>query len=759
MSRVNSMRGLTLGVSALALGAAALIAAPAMAQTTVVVGAPEGSAPGAVGGTALTGTIALGADGRIVINHNDNSEDGYVINRADTVITGGIGSRIDLLSGTTTLQQATRTGNYPTNDFFVGTNDGSIIVHDGATLQLEGWSSSAAGLFSISAATGSIEIQRGGTLTGQGWIGSGSTSNFTVAGTISPHGYANHDNPFDGPQGTLYIGSTSAAIATFTSTARVEIDIDPNAPTGTRASDLLRIRSNTKIEDGAELQIRLTPPTAGPTNYQLGTKFVFLDMGTDAAVGANHYAFAFDTTQGSLPSGARGTQYVPIGSGPAPAIGDTITVDGLRFIYNGGSLIQPRREVSGDFTLSPDSQTRLTHYLGLEMGSGYASAVNLTTGKFEDIRNSLFMEIVQTRDFAEDAGTRNGKSAAAALQAVGTSNAAYNSIANLKDGDAALDQMSPFFDALSGQIHVGVRGLLTQDAWQVQRSVGRRLSNYELEGAHLWAEAAGGQRQLDSDGEIPDMKEEGQGFLAGIDAMVTGPWRIGVAGGYRSAEIETGDAFAGKAEFDQWQGLIYTSGAWGGVHAQAGAGMASAAIETERNVFLPDIVADRLGASYDGTIVHAFGELSYAHDLGGAVVEPFVGYSIVRASTDGVDEVNMDSDDDSAVALHIGGDQTQVSFATLGLKGRTVSAGALALDGQIGWRRGFGDLALESTHLLNNREGFTVYGANLSENAAVIQAGARWRVTDGVTLDAGYDGVIGDEGQDHTARVGVSLRF
>lgn len=77
----------------------------------------------------------------------------------------------------------------------------------------------------------------------------------------------------------------------------------------------------------------------------------------------------------------------------------------------------------------------------------------------------------------------------------------------------------------------------------------------------------------------------------------------------------------------------------------------------------------------------------------------------------------------------------------------------------LGWRRGFGDLDLQSVQMLNNREGFTVNGGNLSESAAVIQVGAHWRVSDKVTLDANYDGVIGDEGQDHTAHMGVSVRF
>src|SRR5262249_45018619 len=154
------------------------------------------------------------------------------------------------------------------------------------------------------------------------------------------------------------------------------------------------------------------------------------------------------------------------------------------------------------------------------------------------------------------------------------------------------------------------------------------------------------------------LEEDSYGFLAGIDATLMGPWRVGFAGGYRSAEVESADGIAGAAEYDQWHGLVYTTGALGNWRAQFGAGFSKASVETERDVFLEEVINSHLIADYDGTVAHAFGELSYVHALNGAVLEPFVGYSFVRAETDEVDEADTLGGGEAA-ALLISGEQNQ----------------------------------------------------------------------------------------------------
>ncbi len=783
MSRVNSIRVLTAGASALVLTALAL---PASAQTVVVVGKPQGSAPGAVGNTALTGTVNLGTNGQLIFNHNDNSEDGYEVLNS-VVISGSTGSRIDLLAGHTVFTQKAPTvgpnnaqGATVINTTPVGKGFGGLIdVHDGATLELAqyfdlkavwtggtyptsgGNVAQQTNDFNAANGIGNLTVEKGGRLTGQGDIGALSgAGTVTIAGTVSPHGFPERGGQYNGPNGLMHVWNSTGKLV-FTSTSVFEVDVNLNLKNDAYAIDSIVSRSATTVEDGAQLRVRIAP-ASGPTDYQLGRKLFFLNMGTDVAYGANHYIFVFDASQGKVPSGMGVNAYKEIGTDPAPKVGDVMVVDGFKYIYNGGTLKLDRKELKGDFTFTADSQTQLSRYLGLKMGDSYSDVANVTkVGTLAPVRSGLYLEIVQTRDFAEDAKTLNGKSVANALQAVADSNPIYSRVANLQDGDPALERISPFFDALSGQIHAGVRGLLAQDAYSTQRSISRRLSDYEPGGVHVWAEARGGRDQLDGGGDIAKLKEDGYGALAGVDVALSGPWRLGFAGGYRKVDVDGPDAFTGVAEFDQWSGSVYTAGAWGRLRAQAGIGFSAASIQTDRRVALVGVVDQRLTADYNGSVFNAFGELGYTMPLGGAELEPFLGYNLVRADTEEAKEKAVQSTDADAgdTALTITGDANLVQFATVGLKGRTVSSGPVTLSGLIGWRRGFGDLALEGVNLLNNREGFTVRGADLSKNAAVIEAGAHWRVSDRATLDAGYDGVIGDEGADHTARVGLTLSF
>lgn len=797
MSRMNFLFALATGVSVVALTQAALLTS-AMAQTVRVVGAPEGQAPAPVGNTALTGTTALGTTGRLIFNHTDNSNSGYAVT---TAVGGSAGSRIDLLAGTTTFTQAapirrpatgststiTYTGEESVNSNpLTGGFAGNVTIRSGATLQLAQYftlrttqtgtrpnyvkSVSEADYYTGMMFTGGLTVEKGGRLTGQGAFGSG-VDDVIFNGIVSPHGFTDRTSRFDGPNGRFDVGNSSPAAGTFQSnTLRFgknsiyEVDVNLALPDGPLAADLIVSQLNTVIEEGAQLRVRVTKPV-GPTTYLVGRRINILQLASASVQdGAHLFSQVFEA---GVPSPAQSVLYIDLGEIAQPATGTRITrnvagTDGVVRTYTFQYVSTNRsakKELSGNFTLTADSETQLTQYLALKLGSDTTAVYSFRPGAPTSyIRSYMFLEIVQNRFFNEDANTANGIVAANALQAIGDHNPLYTRLMNLPTDSAAIPKLGQFFNALSGDLHVGVRGLLAQDAYSMQRALSRRLSNYEPGGAHLWAEMLGGQRQFDANNEAPELKEDGYGLLAGIDTTLTGAWRVGLTGGYRKVDVDGPDAFTGKAEINQFYGSVYTSGVFGKIRAQAGAGLSKASVETERSVVLVDVVDNLLGGTYDGTVVNAFGELSYVHALKAIEIEPFIGYNFVRADTDPVRETELRGQDAQA-ALLISGDQTEVQFATLGAKARTVSVGPVAFDGLLGWRRGFGDLELQGQHLMNNREYLKVTGSNLSENAAVVSVGARWKVTDKVTLDAVYDGIIGDEGQDHTARIGVAWRF
>lgn len=800
-SRARVLRGLMRRASVLTLGAAA-IAAPAAAQTVVVVGAPEGSAPGAVGDTALKASVNLGSNGRLIFNHTDNNDEGYVVAPLNTSgqtlsIGGAAGSVMDFVAGHTVLTQrpperglsASPPGEKATV-FQPGSGGfgGEVIIRNGAELEVEQYYTlttrfQGSGASQISTVLegdtfagqifgGKVTVERAGRLTGQGSLAS-SSGDFTIAGILSPNGFPDHtQSSFEGPNGKFLFGSNlSTNTLRFTPTSIYEVDVDFTLPDGKLANDTISSQAQTTIEDGAQLLVRLHKPV-GQTNYLVGRTFRILDM-TRTSFEAHYYNFTWATVAG-VTRPPQVTIFLDMTANPGIKSGDKIqrVFNGqtYTFTYSGAQTNTVKRDLSGNFTLASNGDTQLTRYLGLELRDGTRSATGVipkndgTTDGISgslQVRSYLELAIVQNRFFVDDATTGNGRSSATALQSIGDQNGIYTRLMNLPTDSPAVDQLSPFFDSLSGQLHVDVRGLLAQDAYSMQRTVGRRMSMHQPSGGvYLWGEALGASSELKDSGEAPKIRQEGYGLLVGLDATLTGAWRVGAAGGYRTAEARGPDAAVGEADIDQWYGLVYTSGAWGNLRGRAGAGVSTAAIDTDRSIFLTDVVDERLTAKYDGTVVNAFGELGYGIGLGGgAEVEPFLGYNYVRASTDPVRESESKAGANGIGALLISGDQTQVQFATLGARARTLGDGPVSFDGMLGWRRGFGDLDLEGQHLLNNREYIAVRGASLSENAVVAELAASWRATDHLTLDARYEGIIGEESSDHTLRAGASLRF
>jgi uncharacterized protein with beta-barrel porin domain len=790
---MNTIRMLAASASTLAL---TTLSAPVLAQTTVVVGAPEGSAPGAVGGTALAAgsRTVLGTNGRLIFNHNDDSQDGYVIDPTAQIY-GSSGSSIDLIAGTTTftanapykgtpsaLGETVVTPPLPTSNF-----QGRVSVYKGATLQLaaqyglrqvwEGGTYPVGGY--VVRPTGKfgntifyvdrLNIQQGGRLTGQGNIQPASLTStgdlIVIAGVVSPHGFPERGGAYDAAHGEMTFGNQSLkGNLVFTSTSVLEMDVDlALANDGkVRESDIIRTDMNTRIEDGAQIRLRLAQ-SSGTTSYLPGRTVYLLGMNYGYMPEAHKHVYQLDYSTVDLskidwssPPAWLNPQYVEIGSVAAPKAGDKLVVDGHTYLYR-NDINQATRGVTGTFTLTSDSQTQLTHYLGLELKKGVASVK--AYGDTKTVETSVYLEVVQNRQFTEDAKSVNAAAAAAALQTIGVYNPMFVRLLNLRDDSSAITngELPAFFDALSGGLHVGVRGLMTQDAYQIQRSLSRRLDDYEPGGHHVWTELLGGSRELDSD-NTPTLKEDSYGLQAGIDATVVGPWRLGVSGGYRQAKIKGPDVYAGEAEIkSQTYVTAYTTGAWGHWRAHFGAGLSNAKIETRRSVSLADVVADDLTAAYDGTVLNAFGELSYRIPMARLEVEPFVGGTFIRSETDKVHEEGRAAN--SAAALTIVGDQNKVQFATLGVKARTSGHGPVSFDGSLGYRRGFGDLEQTGRHLLNNRVSIPIRGAQMSENAAVVEVGTLWRVTESVTANLGYSGVIGDEGADHNVGLGVSLRF
>lgn len=187
-----------------------------------------------------------------------------------------------------------------------------------------------------------------------------------------------------------------------------------------------------------------------------------------------------------------------------------------------------------------------------------------------------------------------------------------------------------------------------------------------------------------------------------------------------------------------------------------GAGYSRNDIETDRSVAFPGFT-DSLSADYVATTAQAFGELGWRIDLPGASFEPFAGLAYVDLDSDGFTEDGGDA------ALESSGTNTDVTFATLGLR---ASAGLAlgdidaSLTGMLGWRHAFGDTTPLSRFALAGSDSFTIAGVPIDKDAAVIQAGLDLAIAENAALGLAYSGQIAHGGtEDHGFTAGLSVQF
>src|SRR5690606_11507332 len=105
---------------------------------------------------------------------------------------------------------------------------------------------------------------------------------------------------------------------------------------------------------------------------------------------------------------------------------------------------------------------------------------------------------------------------------------------------------------------------------------------------------------------------------------------------------------------------------------------------------------------------------------------------------------------------------TDVTFTTLGLRGEhvvTLGRTEATLRGMLGWRHAFGDVTPESTHAFSAGAPFTIAGAPIARNSAVIEAGLDLNFTPDATFGLSYTGQIASEAEDHGIKADLNVRF
>lgn len=238
--------------------------------------------------------------------------------------------------------------------------------------------------------------------------------------------------------------------------------------------------------------------------------------------------------------------------------------------------------------------------------------------------------------------------------------------------------------------------------------------------------------------------------------MVSDAWRLGAFLGYSATSFDIDDRGASSGDSDNFHVGVYGGTDWGGVSFRTGLAYTWSDIDTERSVSFGGLT-DNLGADYDAGTFQAFGELGYTVETAAAVFEPFVNLAHVNVRRGRFHE------DGGATALTSGRSSADTTFTTLGLRASTdfaVGDTVATARGMIGWRHAFGDITPYADQAFDGGAGsFTVAGAPVAKNVAVVEAGLDFAIAPGASLGLSYKGQFASDASDHGGRVGLNVKF
>ncbi|MGF6159758.1 subtilase-type serine protease [Ensifer sp. KUDG1] len=374
--------------------------------------------------------------------------------------------------------------------------------------------------------------------------------------------------------------------------------------------------------------------------------------------------------------------------------------------------------------------------------------------------------------FADLATTRNGASAARAIERLGLGRSLHDLAVTLDAGTA-----SDLFGQLPGEVYGSTVTGLIENSQVIGNQMNDRLrSAFETVGAKArpivatdglttgsiaaagqpgaWGSAFGAWGNTDGDGNAAALSRSTGGFVAGLDGLVNDDWRLGFLAGYSSSSFKVDDRRS-SASSDNYHLGVYGGTQWGALSFRSGLAYTWSDIDSSRNVISPALV-DSLTADYRAGTTQVFGELGYDMQASGLSFEPFANLAYVNVHTDGFTEKG------GAAALSVRGGSDDMTFTTLGLRLATefdLGTAKATARGLIGWRHAYGDVVPSVVQAFSGSDAFSVAGAPIARDSALIEAGFDLAVTPAATLGISYQGQIASTAHDHGVRADLAIKF
>lgn len=385
--------------------------------------------------------------------------------------------------------------------------------------------------------------------------------------------------------------------------------------------------------------------------------------------------------------------------------------------------------------------------------------------------NNVFLTLTRNNlDFSGVGQTRNQIATATALTTL-TSGPLFNALIFQSAGGARTA-----FDALSGEIHASVAGVLTDESRYLRDAVMARarldadtapppiIMSYAAGPLprpvsagpmyFLWGQGFGAWGSMNADGNAARVNRSTGGFIIGADAAIDTIWRIGAAGGYSRSAIDAA-ARNSSAAADSYHGALYAGARFGGFGLRGGLAYTRHDIDANRAVIFPGFT-DITRASYGAGTAQAFGEIGYRFAFAAVQVEPFGALAVVNHRTDGFREIG------GPAALTVQSNSRNTTFSTLGLNLNAPFSlgGALAqVRASLGWRHAFGATTPLATAAFTGTPFFTVAGVPIARDAFVIETALDVEIAPAVRLGVSYNGQIASGARDHGVKGRLAWTF
>ena len=412
-------------------------------------------------------------------------------------------------------------------------------------------------------------------------------------------------------------------------------------------------------------------------------------------------------------------------------------------------------------------------FASLDFGSNLAFLTPMLSYDFKDVYLGFAPTPVT---FASVAQTPNQIATANALQGQPAGSPLYNAIIGQTAAGARVA-----FDALSGEIHASAVSAAFDDLRLPREAVLDRLSDPygalpssaagfgasaapivdKLSGNTLttWGQAFSSGGHLGGNGNAASLNDLLGGFILGADESFDNRYRLGLAGGYTQSSLNLSARGSGGNLGSTFGGL-YGGAEFDLLRLRGGALYTFNRFETSRTIVFPGFT-DAANSAYGGNTAQAFAEAGWRVPVAvfarASYVEPFVGGL--------VESINTSSFAETGGVAALNGQSRTYDFGatTLGVRAEVglTNNMPLTVRGLLGWRHVFGDVTPSSVMAFASAPTtlFSIGGAPIYRDAAVIEAGIDWRLTAKASLGVYYSGALSTQGADNAIKGRFEARF